>query len=190
LTRDGSLPKTTRRPTKARHADPTVRPSSPAAVGPFSFLFLSLTTRPHRSVALIPFPLTFIPFRASVCVPSRAHAHEWDGRIARPARAPSRCARGLAWGSLQGEMTLLPPEPWHQELRQPLGCGHVALLACAPNLRAEASLPLRRLDRAPTPWTRALLLAFHHLLWGFPQSPVPLPREEKGDTRERRRGVC
>jgi hypothetical protein len=57
---------------------------------------------------------------------------------------------------------------------------------CVQSPSAAASLPSHYLDWAPTPRTRAPLLASHHLLWGFFPSSVPLPREEK---RGRRRGA-
>jgi hypothetical protein len=137
-----------------------------------------LTSQPHWSVTLILFPHLF-PF------PRRVRRMGLPHRPAGPDAEPMRVRARLG----------KPPrgkDPFALRNHSNRGfAGHrsAATSPLRPRVQSPcvtASLPLCRLDRAPTLWTRAPLLSYHHLLWGFPHSPVPLLIGEKG---ERRRGA-
>jgi hypothetical protein len=141
-----------------------------------------MTSRPHLSYTPILTP-HLLPYRAGLCAPGRARARaQWDSRTARPSRTPSRCAHTLAWGSPQGEKTPLPsgatplgaPPAIEERPRRPLH-------PCAQSSSVVTSLPLHRLDRAPTPRGRAPASLSPSTL-GF--SPFPCTAAE----RARRRG--
>jgi hypothetical protein len=156
------------------------------------FLLLSLAdesappvSRPYPPFPhLYPFPRQCVCTRPRPCVRLMGQPHRPAGpdaepqcrrtRLGKPPRGKDPSALGTTTSGA------LPDNEVHPR-RSP----HL----CIQSPSAAASLPSHRLDRAPTPQTRAPCWSPTICFGDFPHFPVPLPREEKREKGGRRRGA-